>query len=67
LGSVGWRKRFRWDQVAEIRQTSWGTSNGRQMHDITIQDEKPVRVGLCVKAERQQFMLAAHRQMLRDR
>jgi hypothetical protein len=67
IGPIGRRRRFRWDQVTAIRQTTSATRNGQPMYDITIDAERPIRVGWGMRAPRQQFMLAALRQMLRER
>ena len=66
LGNIGWRRRFKWNEVTEIQQTVCGSSNGKPMKQITLHAGRKIGVG-PIPAVRQQFVLAALRQMLRER
>jgi hypothetical protein len=63
VGPIGRRKRFRWSEVRDMRLTRFGESNGKAQYRITLDAEKLIHFGTMLKEERQQFLLAALRQM----
>jgi hypothetical protein len=67
LGPFGWRRRFRWDEVKEIRQSFNGTSNGKPMKQVTIHADRPIGVSIGLNEKRQQFLLETLRHLLRER
>jgi hypothetical protein len=66
VGSIGWTRRFRWDEITGVRMslTKW-QQNNRHLPVIELtRDTKPVRFGSQLTEQRRNFMLAALRQIL---
>lgn len=63
FGPLGFRRRFKWDQVKDIRIAPNGESNGRPAKDITIRAPHEIGLAWNMKEERQAYFLAKLRQM----
>lgn len=66
IGPLGWRRRFRWNEIQAVRraQTKW-QQNRRHLPLIElVREPKPVRFGSQLSAPRQDFMLAALKRLL---
>lgn len=67
LGPLGFRRRFAWDSIKDIRLTSNGESNGRPAKQITIDTgNDEIWLAWNLKRDRQAFLLAKLRQMRRE-
>ena len=70
IGPVGWRRRFRLEDVRAVRlgEKTWRNRRGveRQTHEIRIElrEGKPLRLGSGLSEERRGFLLGALRQEL---
>jgi hypothetical protein len=64
-GSIGYRKKFRWDEVKDIRIETKRSHKGREYQQILIDADSPVTIG-NVPAARLNFFIGALRQLRRD-
>lgn len=65
VGSLGYRKKFRWDQVRDIRVETERTSKGTTYKQLLIAADTPIKIP-NVPDSRVTFFVAALRQLRRD-
>ena len=67
VGPLGFRKRFKWDEVKAVRRTSKAGSENSTTSQITLEGSECINTGVGLSEKRFQFMLSALRQIHRDR
>ena len=67
VGPLGWRKRFKWDEVKAVRRTWKAGSEGSRTSQITLETTESINIGVGLSEKRFKFMLSALRQVYRDR
>ena len=65
VGALGYRKKFRWDQVRDIRLETKRNSDGGSYRQLLIDADDPVKIP-NLKSSRMTFLVAALRQLRRD-
>jgi hypothetical protein len=63
VGPLGFRKRFKWDEVTAVRRTWKAGSEGNVVNQITLDGRQPINVGVGLSEKRLSFMLSALRQV----
>jgi hypothetical protein len=61
--SIGWKRRFEWDQIKKIRIAKVYAENRRTRQKISLEGENVLSFGTGLKASRLRFMLVALRLM----
>ena len=65
VGPIGYRKKFRWDEVKDIRIQTKRTAKGGEYQQILIDADKPVTI-FNLTDTRRNFFLGALRQLYRE-
>lgn len=65
VGPVGWRRRFKWSEVRNIRETVRNGSRGGATEQITIDADRRLDFAAGLNSAKQEFLIAALRQMWR--
>lgn len=60
-GPIGFRKRFKWNEVTTVRRTSKTSNEGKASQQITLEGKERISTGLGLSSKRFEFMLAALR------
>ena len=63
---VGFRRRFKWDQVKSIRQVTRIGSKGRRYQQVRLEVEKDIAVATSLSKARMDFFVAALRQLRQE-
>jgi hypothetical protein len=66
IGPVGFRQRFKWDEVTAVRRTHRPRREGSTTHQITLEGRDPINVGIGLSEKRFNFMLSALREVHRQ-
>lgn len=67
IGPVGWRRRFRWNEVTGVRRSSSADSEGHRTQRITLEGPATLHFGTGLSEARRDFLLAALNQMRKAR
>ena len=63
VGSIGFRKRFKWDEVKSIRQVTKIGSKGRHYKQLCLQTDRPISIASHLRKDRMDFFFGALRQL----
>jgi hypothetical protein len=67
IGPLGYRKRFNWREVQSVRVKEKLSRRGGVSERVSLEGQTSVDVASGLNTERRHFMVAALRQMLRER
>lgn len=65
VGPVGWRRRFKWNEVSTIGTTEKNGNRGSASTQIKLEGSKRINLAAGIKEARMEFMLGALRQLRR--
>jgi len=67
VGRIGFRSRFRWDDIKDVRQVTRIGSKGQRYKQLCLEtNSKPIAIAMNVAGERMQFFSAALRQLQQE-
>jgi hypothetical protein len=66
VGRLGWRRKFRWNEIATIRTSKTHSNEGGTSEQITMEGKSRVDFASMLNVERRYFMLAALLRMRRE-